>query len=423
MENGGKRAAAVWHRRAGKDDIFLHWAAVAAHQRAGTYWHMLPKYKQARKAIWDAINPHTGIRRIDEAFPPELREKTREDEMFIKFHCGSTWQVVGSDTYNSVVGSPPLGVTFSEYSLAKPAAWDYIRPILAENGGWAAFIFTPRGENHGHELFEMARKNPEWFSQVLTVADTGAIKQAVIDEERLSGMAEEMIQQEYYCSFTASLVGSYYGRMIEELLAKGRMTSVPYDPALPVYTYWDLGIGDSTAIWFCQKTGNELRFIDYYENQGYGLPHYVEVLNKRGYKYGHDGVPHDAKVRELGTGRTRVETLIGLGRDPKLVPMHKIEDGINGVRQVLPICWFDAEKCQKGLKALKHYQKEWDEDKRCFKDAPLHDWTSHAADSFRYACMAYREEHKPADKPKDKTIQEMTLNDLWKSQRKRVERI
>lgn len=421
LEGGGKRAVGVWHRRAGKDDVFLHWSAIAAHKRIGTYWHMLPVYKQARKAIWDAVNPHTGKRRIDEAFPVSLRETTRNDEMFIRFKNGSTWQLVGSDTYNSVVGSPPCGVVFSEYALAKPAAWDYIRPILAENGGWAAFIYTARGENHGFELYEMARNNPSWFCERLTVDDTRAIGPEIIAEERASGMAEEMIQQEYYCSFTASLVGSYYGKLIEE--SQDRITSVPYEPSLPVLTFWDLGIGDSTAIWFCQLVSGEIRVIDFYENHGYPLSHYHEVLQKKGYRYEYDGVPHDAKVRELGSGRTRVETLVDLGRNPRLVPSHKVEDGINAVRQVLPRCWFDAAKCAKGLKALKHYQKEWDEDKRCFKDAPLHDWTSHAADAFRYLAMDVHEKTKPAPKPPGKTIQELTINDLWKSQPKRSSRI
>src|SRR5215475_7704425 len=162
LERGGKRAVAIWHRRAGKDEICLHWAAVAAHQRVGVYWHMLPEQAQARKAIWDAVNPWTGQRRINEAFPRELRESTRETDMAIRFRSGSLWELVGSDNYNSLVGSPPIGVVFSEYALADPSAWGYLRPILAENGGWSLFITTPRGRNHASTFYEAARADDTW---------------------------------------------------------------------------------------------------------------------------------------------------------------------------------------------------------------------------------------------------------------------
>ena len=160
LENGGQRAVAVWHRRSGKDEVALHWTACAMHRRIGTYWHMLPEASQARKAIWEAINPHTGKRRIDEAFPPAVRSTTRDNEMFIRIRPGSTWQVIGSDNYNSLVGSPPVGVVFSEWALADPQAWAYVRPILRENGGWAVFIYTPRGRNHGATFYEGHQGDP-----------------------------------------------------------------------------------------------------------------------------------------------------------------------------------------------------------------------------------------------------------------------
>jgi phage terminase large subunit len=184
LEAGGKRAIEIAHRRWGKDDVTLHRTAVAAHERVATYWHMLPEYAQARKAIWDAVNPHTGKRRIDEAFPKELRANTVADEMFIRFKCGSTWQVIGSDNYDKLVGTPPAGVVLSEWSRANPAAWAFLAPILAENGGWAAFITTPIGRNHAKTMYDMAKTDPAWFAEVSTVEDTKAIPLSVIEGQR-----------------------------------------------------------------------------------------------------------------------------------------------------------------------------------------------------------------------------------------------
>jgi len=215
LESGGRRAVAVWHRRAGKDEVCLHWAACAAMQKPATYWHMLPEANQARKAIWEAINPHTGRRRIDEAFPSEIRSTTREQEMMIKFNNGSTWQVVGSDNYDSLVGSPPYGVIFSEWALAKPDAWAYLRPILAENGGWAMFIYTPRGDNHGKTTYDYALTSDEWFCELLTADKTGVFTPETLEEEKRelqsqygASRGEALFKQEYYCSWVEAFEGS-----------------------------------------------------------------------------------------------------------------------------------------------------------------------------------------------------------------------
>src|SRR5262245_47972344 len=223
LEGGGTRASEVWHRRSGKDEVCLHWTAVAAHQRVASYWHMLPEYAQGRKAIWTAVNPHTGIRRIDEAFPHALRANTNDQEMFIRFRCGSTWQVVGSDRYDAAVGSPPAGIVFSEWALSNPAAWAYLAPILAENGGWAIFITTSRGRNHAKTLHDMARANAMWHAQTLTVDDTGFPKHLVEAqrEEYHAIFGQEagdaLIEQEYYCSFEAAVLGSYWGKELAKL--------------------------------------------------------------------------------------------------------------------------------------------------------------------------------------------------------------
>lgn len=395
MERGGKRAVAVWHRRAGKDSTVLNYTASAAHERIGTYWHMLPMAAQARKVIWDGISKD-GQRMIDQAFPLPLREATNKQEMKIELRCGSIWQLVGSDNYNSLIGANPIGVVFSEYAVADPAAWDYIRPILAENGGWALFIYTPRGRNHGHKLYVAAERSDKWFCEILKASDTHAISEEAIQDERDAGMSEEMIEQEFYCSFDAPLVGAYYGKEMKAAEDAGRVSNVPYDPAIPVSTAWDLGIGDSMAIWFFQEVGKEIRLIDHHEETGQGMPHYAKVLQDKPYVYAEHLAPHDIEVRELGTGKSRKEVLAGLGIKVRVVPKLKVDDGINAVRALLPQCWFDRDKCERGISALKEYQKAWDDVKKVFSDTPRHDWASHSADAFRYLALGRKREQKKA---------------------------
>jgi len=390
LENGGQRAVAVWHRRSGKDEVALHWTACAMHRRIGTYWHMLPEASQARKAIWEAINPHTGKRRIDEAFPPAVRSTTRDNEMFIRIRPGSTWQVIGSDNYNSLVGSPPVGVVFSEWALADPQAWAYVRPILRENGGWAVFIYTPRGRNHGATFYEGHQGDPAWFVERLRSEDTGLFTAAELATELREYVTEygqedgtNLFNQEYHCDFNAAVVGSYYGPEMTAAERDKRICPVPYEPKAKVYTAWDLGIGDSTAIWFVQFVGKEIRCIDYLENSGVGLTWYAKQLQERPYVYAEHILPHDADVKELGTGVSRLETLHSLGLfNHRVMPARAKADSINGVRLLLPRCWFDKVKCQRGVDALRQYRKEWDEKRKVFHDRPLHDWASHGSDAF-----------------------------------------
>ena len=395
LEGGGRRAMAVWHRRAGKDEVCLHWAAIAAHMKVGVYWHMLPEANQARKAVWDAINPHTGQRRINECFPREIRENTRETDMAIRFRNGALWQLVGSDNYNSLVGSPPVGVVFSEFALADPSAWGYLRPILAENGGWALFITTPRGRNHAATFYEAARQDESWFAERLPATETNVFSadQLEIEHRELvreygKDDGEARYQQEYMCSFDAGVLGSYYGALMEEAEKEGRLTKVPHEATLPVHTAWDLGIGDATSIWMIQLVGREIHVIDYVENSGVGLDWYARELDRRPWKWGEHILPHDGAARELGTGRSREETLRSLGfYRTQVTPKQRPEDGINAVRMILPRCWFDAEKCARGISALQNYRRSWNEATRNYSDRALHDWTSHAADAFRTFAM------------------------------------
>jgi len=411
LNNGGKRAVEPWHRRCGKDDVALNWAAVASQRRRATYWHMLPEASQARKAIWAAVDPHTGIRRIDQAFPKQIRRRTREQEMFIEFLNGSTWQVLGSDNYNSIVGAPPAGVVFSEYALADPNAWAYIRPILAENGGWALFISSVRGRNHFYRLHRYALTDPTWHTRLLTVRDTGVISPEVIAQERreIAGErgddeADNIIRQEYYCDFDAAIPGSYYGTILARLEKDGRICEVPHDPNYAVTTAWDLGVGDSTAIWFIQQVRSSIRVIDYYENSGVGADHYAREIKDRPYVYEGHYLPHDADDREWGNNATsRKQSLKNLGVKPiRVLPNASVDDGINAVRVLLPRCTFDAKKCERGLDALRQYQKEWDDETRCFSLKPKHDWTSHGSDAFRYLAQGLR---RPRDDDDENTHQ------------------
>ena len=392
LENGGKRAVAVWHRRAGKDLLSVNWCVTAALKRKGLYWHLLPTYNQGRKIVWDGMT--RDGRSFLEHFPKELWANVNNTDMRLELKNGSIYQVVGTDNVDRLVGSNPVGVVFSEYSLQDPRAWDLVRPILAENGGWAMFIYTARGRNHGYDLFNMANRNERWFCQRLSVDDTAVLNQEAIDEEREAGMPEELIQQEFYCSFDAPLVGSYYGSLMAKALAEERIKNVPYEPRLEVHTSWDLGMGDSTAIIWFQQFGNEYRIIDYYENQGEGIPHYVKIVREKDYIYGRHIAPHDIKVREMGTGKSRFEVARDLGLRFDICPNIQIDDGIEAARSIIPRCYFDEKKCSILVEALRQYRKDYDEKNKVYKNRPLHDWSSHGADAFRYLALGTRDINK-----------------------------
>jgi hypothetical protein len=303
---------------------------------------------------------------------------------------GSMFQCVGAEDVDRLVGANPIGVVLSEYSLHNPAVWDYLRPILAENGGWALFLYTPRGRNHGWELYQQALESPYyeggiWYAEMLSVDDTGVISLESIEDDRRSGMPEELIQQEYYVSFNAALVGSYYGDRLSEIEKSSRICEVPWIPEIPVMTAWDLGISDYTAIWFAQQVGAAIHVIDFYKDQGHGIDHFVKFLNEKPYVYSQytNFAPHDIMSRQLGSGKSTQEMAKELGLRFKVIPKLSIIDGINAVRALLPRCYFDAVKTKEGLDHLRNYRKEWDSEKRMYRDRPRHDGHSHAADAFR----------------------------------------
>jgi len=390
MLGGKRRAFLLYHRRAGKDIACWNFLInCALEDKPGLYFYVLPTYTQGKRVIWDGIDE--GGTKLIHFIPKELIVgKPNSTEMKLNLINGSMIQVVGAENYDALRGTNPKGCVFSEYAMQDSRAWtEVISPILAKNGGWAVFNTTPLGKNHAFDLWSMAERSDNWFTQKLTIEDTGLIPREVIDQEIAEGKSKEIIEQEYWCSFDRGVDGTYYGRLISSAWDSGRITGVPVDSSLDVNTSWDLGIGDATAIWFWQETpGGEIHLVDFYENSGEGIAHYVQVLRQKGYLYGKHFFPHDTQARELGSGATREEQLRKLGIKPIILPRISVDDGIQNVRSILPRCWFDKERCREGIKHLEMYRKTYSNKLKCYVDRPLHDEHSDSADSLRYAAIA-----------------------------------
>ncbi len=437
-ENGIKRQLLVWHRRAGKDELNLNQHAVGTHLRIGTYWHMLPEYAQARKAIWDAVNPVSGRRRIDEAFPQELRASTRDNDMFIRFKCGSTWQVVGSDNFNALVGTPPIGITLSEWALANPTAWAYLSPILTENGGWASFISTPRGANHLKRMYEDFKHDPDWFVQVLGAQDTHAVSDEAIEHQRkeyrsLFGgeIADMLIEQEFHCSFAGASVGSILARAIDKAERDGRVTDeVAYDPdGAAVEISCDLGFRDTTVWWFWQREIGGYRVFRCIHGSGMDaddwIPEIAKALTEMGIDYKRLGkiwLPHDGAPKTFQSKHTSFErfashfTLAKMG----LVPQSKKADQISAARLVVGQCKFNKTACASGLDGLAAWSFEWNDETRSFSRDPKHDWASHFGDSFAYGAQIMQGLAPPRPEAGERHLEvgtghkaQITLADAW----------
>jgi hypothetical protein len=395
FDRGFKRFVGVLHRRAGKDKTFLNMMVKGMLQRVGVYWYLAPTYTHGKKIIWDGIGSD-GFKFIDHV-PKALIAGKNDQEMKITLRNNSILQVIGTDKIgDGIVGPNPVGVVFSEFSLMDPTAYNLIRPILRENRGWMAFAYTPRGKNHGYKLYQTAIKYPEtWYTELLTINDTRrdgegedgtpVLTEQDIEEERREGVDEELIQQEYYCSWEGYLQGSYYGKILQQLEKKGQVGNYPWIPELPVDTWWDIGQSDATAIWFSQShAGEAVHFIDYLEESGEGLPTYAKWLKEKPYVYGRHFFPWDMEVKDWVTGEARKDTAYRLGiRPQQIAPKRGVQEGIDACRKVLPFCYFDRGQCERGLFALGAYHKEWDEKMACFRASPVHDWSSHGADGFR----------------------------------------
>lgn len=414
----------VVHRRAGKSVACINdlvRRAIECPLQDGRFSYIAPQLNQAKDVA------HAYLKR----YTAPLAIKTNEAEIWVEVpNAGgftSRIRIYGADNPDRLRGGYFDGAILDEYADMAPSIWgEIIRPMLADRRGWATFIGTLKGRNHLWKLLEAHKDDPEWFTMLAKASETGIIP----DDELLAlraDMTEAEFQQEFECNPDAAIRGAYWGKELAEAEAAGRMCAIEAVPG-PVHRVWDLGVGDSTAIWWWQAVGAEIRVLDFYENHGQGLPHYAAVIASKPWAQGDDWVPHDAKVRELGTGRTRVETMISLGLKPRLVPDHKVDDGINAVRTTLPRTWFNMPECRDGVEGLKQYRTDYDEKLRVFKNTPRHDWTSHRADAMRYLAMAYREIVPAPLPPKPKFLavgkgNEITLEDLWKNQPKRRERI
>lgn len=413
MKDGKKRAVLVWHRRAGKEKTCWNYLISKAVQKVGIYYYLFPYFSQGRKILWDGVDKD-GFKFLDHV-PRELvvgqpnsaemkiKIKAKNNDPKAKTPDYSIIQIIGTDNINSIVGTNPIGCVFSEYSLQDPVAWQLIRPILAENDGWAIFNFTPRGSNHAKDLYDMALDNPDWYCQRLTVDDTKVISKEDIQKERDAGMSEDFIQQEFYTSFTLGIEGSYYAKYVQKARDEDRIGLVPYDEQKRVYTAWDIGYGDSTAIVFYQIVGSEIHIIDYYENHGEGLPHYAKILFDKPYLYQDHFAPHDIESHAFSSGLSAREVGTSLGIRFTTLPTLKlsIENGIEAVRSIFPRLFFDEIKCKQLIKALENYRKEFDDKNQVYKTRPLHNWASHGCDAFRYLAIAVKRfvdsNHGPSD--------------------------
>jgi hypothetical protein len=359
----------------------------AALKRIGVYYYCFPSYTQAKKVIWDSIT-NSGEKFLD-YIPKELIESANSQEMKIKLKNGSLIQLVGSDNIDALVGTNPRGIVFSEYALQDPRAYQFLRPILLANDGWALFVSTPRGKNNFWELYQIAKNSPTWYCNKLTVEDTGHISLHEIDKERAEGlMSDDLIQQEYFTSFELGVEGAYYAKYMDKIRLNGQIGCVPWEPGFKVHTAWDLGVRDSTSIIFFQNVGATIRIIDYYEKNKEGLEHYAKVLESKPYVYGRHIAPHDIAVREFGSGMTRLEKARQLGLKFIVAGDISIVDGIEAVRTTLGKCWFDERNCSQLIKALENYRQEYDQKKKVYKSQPLHDIFSHASDAMRYLAVS-----------------------------------
>lgn len=372
----------------GKDYTAFNLVLRRALLHIGSYFYCLPTFKQSKLVIWDSIS-NDGTRFLD-CIPKELIKRINAQELLIELINGSIIRLIGSDTYDtSLVGTNPICVIFSEFSLADDRAYKFILPIMNANGGTVVVLSTPRGRNAFYDMYQIALNNPkDWFCEHLTVNETQHISRVNIKRDIASGeISEELAAQEYDCSFSLGIEGSYYGRYMDKMRFDDRIGQVPYEPGFPVHVACDLGMRDSTVLIFFQAIGTVIHVIDCYENHSQGLEHYVQIIRDKEYIYGRFIAPHDIAVRELGTGMSRLEKARNLGVNFLVAPRLSINDGIEAVRNTLPRTYIDKVKCAPLIKALENYRKEFDNLRKVYHDKPVHDNSSHYADGFRYACL------------------------------------
>lgn len=388
----------VCHRRFGKTVWAINHilrAALMCEKNNPRLAYMAPTYRQAKNVAWDYIKEYAG--RI-----PGVR--FHETELRCDLPTGARISLLGAENPDSLRGIYLDGCVMDEVAdMPENVFPEVLRPALSDRKGFCIFLGTPKGHNAFYEKYEEAVANDDWLAAVYRASETGILDQEELDAAKVM-MSRDQYAQEFECSWNANVPGAVYGKELEEAQADGRVTNVPYNPASKVNTFWDLGIGDSTSIWFTQNIGRAVHVIDYYEARGEGLPHYCKVLASKNYLYGEHNAPHDIEVRELGTGKSRREIAWDLGLNFRVVPKLPIEDGIHAAQMLIPRLYFDREKCKYGLECLRQYHRAYNERTRSFRATPVHDYSSHAADAFRYLAVGLREEGRGVTAPQRQAV-------------------
>ena len=419
-------AVIVAHRRCGKtvaciNDLIVK--ALLENKPHAQYAYIAPYYSQAKSVAW----------RYLERFSEPVLAKSNQSELWVELINGARIRLFGADNPDALRGNFLDGVVMDEMADMKPSVWgEIIRPLLADRLGWATFIGTPKGHNAFYDIYNEATKKPNWYTKVLRADQTNLLAQSELDDAKAT-MSDNQYEQEFLCSFEAAILGAYYGQEMRRLTDLERITTVDYDPMFPCHTAWDLGFNDSTSIWWFQVVYGEIRVLDHHSSNGQSIPFYTMLLEKKenefGYKYGYHYLPHDARAKTLASGGKSIIEQISAKIDLKhlkIVPNLSLQDGIQATRLALTRAWFD-NRCEEGIECLRQYQREWDDDKKVFRDRPKHDWTSHSSDAFRYLSVVWKDEDTPI--LKDSRIQglhvgqtEVTLNDMWKETPKIVNR-
>ena len=417
-------AVLVCHRRAGKTvatiaDIIRR--AIHEKKPDGRYAYIAPYYAQAKNIAWDYLLK----------FAEPAIVKANQSELWVELVNGAKIRLFGADNPDALRGLYLDGVVLDEYADMKPRLWgEIIRPLLTDRNGlngyqtWATFIGTPKGHNAFYDIYKGAQNNPDWYSKTLRADQSGLLPQAELkDAQRM--MSINQYEAEFLCSFSAAIVGAFYGQEMRRITDLERITTVDYDPMFPCHTAWDLGFNDSTSIWWFQVVYGEIRVLDHHVSNGQSIPFYTMLIQQKedefGYKYGTHYLPHDARAKTLASGGKSIIEQISAKIDIKhlkIVPNLSIQDGIQATRLALTRTWFD-NRCEEGIECLRQYQREWNDDKKCFNDRPKHDWTSHSADAFRYLSLVWKDEDSPILKDsRIKGLQvgqtDVTLNEMWK---------
>ena len=409
-------AVVVAHRRCGKTVSCINdviYRALTENKENARYAYIAPYYGQAKTIAWDYL----------QRYAKPVTAKANQSELWVELINGARIRLFGADNPDALRGLYLDGVVLDEYADMKPSIWGAVlRPLLSDRMGWATFIGTPRGHNSFWEIYNQATKSTNWFVKTLRASQTKLLHETEL-RDAFHAMTEDQYLQEFECSFEAAILGAYYGKEMRILTDQNRITKVDYDPMFPVHTAWDLGYSDDTAIWWYQVVHGEIRILEYHSSNGQPVAYYTGLIQSKNYHYGTHWLPHDARAKTLASGGKSVIEQIS-NKIPlesiKIVPSLSLQDGIQAARLALNRCWFDAEKTEDGIECLRQYQREYDEDKKVFRDKPRHDWTSHGADAFRMLAIAWKEEEKLPSK--DDSIRgvtvgnnETTLDEMWKT--------